>query len=64
MVFPSAYQLSSTLLIEDSVLLVKGKVKRAATKRMELTALEIAVPDLSSGRERRADRDHACPPFA
>jgi DNA polymerase III subunit alpha len=49
MVFPSAYQLSSTLLIEDSVLLVTGKVKRARDDGMELTALEIAVPDLSTG---------------
>jgi DNA polymerase-3 subunit alpha len=49
MVFPSAYQLSSTLLIEDSVLLVTGKVKRARDEGMELTALEISVPDLSTG---------------
>jgi DNA polymerase III subunit alpha len=49
MVFPSAYQLSSTLLIEDSVLLITGKVKRARDEGMELTALEIAVPDLSTG---------------
>jgi DNA polymerase-3 subunit alpha len=49
MVFPSAYQLSATLLIEDSVLLVTGKVKRARDEGMELTALEIAVPDLSTG---------------
>jgi DNA polymerase-3 subunit alpha len=49
MVFPSAYQMSSTLLIEDSVLLITGKVKRARDEGMELTALEIAVPDLSTG---------------
>jgi DNA polymerase III subunit alpha len=49
MVFPSAYQLSSTLLVEDSILVVTGKVKRSRDDAMELAALEITVPDLSTG---------------
>jgi DNA polymerase-3 subunit alpha len=49
MVFPSVYQLASTLLIEDSILVVTGKVKRSRDEGVELAALEIAVPDLSTG---------------
>jgi DNA polymerase-3 subunit alpha len=51
MVFPSAYQQSSTLLVEDSVLLITGRVKRARDEGVELTALEITAPDLSSGAD-------------
>jgi DNA polymerase-3 subunit alpha len=49
MVFPSAYQASSTLLVEDSVLLITGRLKRARDEGVELTALEITAPDLASG---------------
>jgi DNA polymerase III subunit alpha len=49
MVFPRDYQLSSTLLVEDSVVLVKGKVKRSRDDALELTSLEITVPDLTRG---------------
>jgi DNA polymerase-3 subunit alpha len=49
MVFPRDYQMSSTLLIEDSVVLVKGRAKRGRDDALELAALEITVPDLNSG---------------
>ena len=49
MVFPRDYQLSSTLLVEDSVVLVKGKIKRSRDDAIELTCLEITVPDLTRG---------------
>jgi DNA polymerase-3 subunit alpha len=49
MVFPRDYQLSSTLLVEDSVVLVKGKIKRSRDDALELTCLEITIPDLTSG---------------
>ncbi len=49
MVFPRDYQLSSTLLIEDSVVLVKGKLKRSRDDALEITSLEITVPDLERG---------------
>ena len=52
MVFPRDYQLSSTLLVEDSVVLVKGKVKRSRDEALELTCLEITDPR----------PDHAVPP--
>jgi DNA polymerase-3 subunit alpha len=51
MVFPRDYQLSSTLLIEDSVVLVKGRVKRGRDDALELSAFEITVPDLGSGAD-------------
>ncbi len=47
MVFPRDYQQSSRLLIEDSILLVKGRAKRGRDDALELTALEVSVPDLS-----------------
>ncbi len=47
--FPSTYQLSSTLLVEDSVVLVKGKAKRGRDESLELMAFEVSAPDLSGG---------------
>jgi DNA polymerase-3 subunit alpha len=49
MVFPRDYQLSSTLLIEDSVIKVAGKAKRGRDDALELVATEITIPDLESG---------------
>ncbi len=53
MVFPRDYQLSSTLLVEDSVVLVKGRVKRGRDDTVELIATDITVPDLQRGAEDR-----------
>ncbi|MGW2325322.1 DNA polymerase III subunit alpha [Streptomyces sp. NPDC001700] len=47
MVFPAAYQLVSTQLVEDTIVLVKGRLdKREDVPR--LVAMELAVPDLSA----------------
>jgi len=49
LVFPSQYQLSSTVLVEDSIVTVKGHVSRGRDEAMQLKAAEITVPDLSRG---------------
>ncbi len=46
-VFPGHYQASSTLLIEDSVIAIVGKVGRGRDEALQLTAVEISAPDLS-----------------
>jgi DNA polymerase-3 subunit alpha len=47
MVFPTTYQTSATTLIEDSIVLVRGKLSRSRDEGPQLRALEIGVPDLS-----------------
>nr|MBA2558759.1 DNA polymerase III subunit alpha [Propionibacteriales bacterium] len=49
MVFPRDYQASSMLLVEDSVVLVKGRAKRGRDEAVELTAIEVTTPDLTRG---------------
>jgi DNA polymerase-3 subunit alpha len=49
MIFPRDYQQWATMLIEDSVVLVKGRTKRGRDEAMELTAMELTVPDLTRG---------------
>ncbi len=51
-VFPRDYQAVSTLLVEDSVVLVKGRVKAGRDDSVELTAFEVTVPDLTRGAAR------------
>jgi DNA polymerase III subunit alpha len=46
-VFPRDYQASATLLVEDSIVLVKGRVKRSRDDAVELTALEVSAPALT-----------------
>jgi DNA polymerase-3 subunit alpha len=48
LLFPSTYQLASTLLVEDSVLRIKGSLSRDKDQP-ELRAQEVTVPDLSDG---------------
>jgi DNA polymerase-3 subunit alpha len=48
LLFPSAYQLASTLLTEDAIVTVKGRVSRSKDQP-ELHGLEISVPDLADG---------------
>lgn len=48
LLFPSSYQLSSTLLNEDTIVTVKGRLSRQKDQP-ELHGLEISVPDLSDG---------------
>ncbi|SEG83724.1 DNA polymerase-3 subunit alpha [Nonomuraea solani] len=48
MIFPSAYQLSSTILAEDALVFVKGRVDRREDVA-KLVAMEVTAPDLSWG---------------
>jgi DNA polymerase-3 subunit alpha len=48
LLFPSTYQLASTLLVEDSILRVKGALSRDK-EQPEIRAQEVTVPDLSDG---------------
>jgi DNA polymerase III subunit alpha len=48
LMFPSTYQLASTLLVEDSILRVKGALSRDK-EQPEIRAQEVTVPDLSDG---------------
>src|SRR5688500_6821548 len=48
LLFPSAYQLASTHLTEDAILMVKGSVSRSKDQP-EVHAQEMSVPDLSDG---------------
>jgi DNA polymerase III subunit alpha len=48
LLFPSSYQLASTLLVEDSILRIKGQLSRDKDQP-ELRGQEVTVPDLSDG---------------
>ena len=48
-VFPATYQTAATVLIEDSVVLVRGRVRREGDDGVQLMALEVTAPDLSRG---------------
>ncbi len=48
LLFPSAYQLSSTLLTEDTVVTVKGRLSRSK-EQPELHGQEVTAPDLARG---------------
>jgi DNA polymerase-3 subunit alpha len=45
LLFPSAYQLASTLLNEDAIITVKGRLSRSKDQP-ELHGQEVSVPDL------------------
>ncbi|MBA2465489.1 MAG: DNA polymerase III subunit alpha [Nocardioidaceae bacterium] len=48
LLFPSAYQLSSTMLNEDAIVTVKGRLSRSK-EQPELHGHEVSQPDLSDG---------------
>ncbi len=48
LLFPSAYQLASTMLVEDQIVRVKGQLSRDKDQP-ELRAQELTAPDLSDG---------------
>jgi DNA polymerase-3 subunit alpha len=48
LLFPSAYQLASTLLMEDAIVTVKGRLSRSKDQP-ELHGQEVSAPDLSDG---------------
>ncbi len=47
MVFPQTYNAVSTLLVDDSVIIVRARVDRSDDDGVRLVALEITQPDLS-----------------
>ncbi|MDP9319309.1 MAG: DNA polymerase III subunit alpha, partial [Actinomycetota bacterium] len=49
MVFPRDYHVSSTLLVEDSIVRVTGRVKRGRDEALELIATAISALDLTRG---------------
>jgi DNA polymerase-3 subunit alpha len=48
MMFSSAYQLSSHLLTNDAIVLIKGRLRRR-DDRVEISGSEVIVPDLTEG---------------
>jgi DNA polymerase-3 subunit alpha len=48
LLFPSAYTLSSTLLVEDAIVRIKGQLSRDKDQP-ELRAQEVTAPDLTHG---------------
>ncbi len=48
LLFPSAYQLASTLLNEDAIVTVKGRLSRSKDQP-ELHGQEVGIPDLTDG---------------
>jgi DNA polymerase-3 subunit alpha len=48
LLFPSAYQLASTLLTEDAIITVRGRLSRSKDQP-EIHAQEVSVPDLTDG---------------
>jgi DNA polymerase-3 subunit alpha len=48
LLFPSAYQLASTLLTEDTIVTVKGRLSRQKDQP-EIHGQEVTLPDLSDG---------------
>jgi DNA polymerase-3 subunit alpha len=48
MLFPSTYQLAAPMLVEDTVVVVKGRVRRNEDVP-EISGTEVTVPDLSQG---------------
>jgi DNA polymerase-3 subunit alpha len=47
LVFPQTYQAASTVLVEDTVIVVRGRVDRSDDDGLRIVALEITAPDVS-----------------
>ena len=47
MVFPQTYQSVSTLLVEDSVILVRGRADRSDDDGLRVVALDVTAPDIT-----------------
>jgi DNA polymerase-3 subunit alpha len=50
LLFPSAYQLASTMLVPDAIITVKGRLSRSK-EQPELHAMEVTAPDLDRGAD-------------
>ena len=55
MVFPGAYQLAMPVLIPDTIVVVKGRIRRK-DDGVELNALEVTLPAMDTGRPGAAAR--------
>ncbi|MDD2857949.1 MAG: DNA polymerase III subunit alpha [Candidatus Nanopelagicales bacterium] len=65
MVFPQAYQAVSTLLVEDTVIIVRARVDRSDDDGLRAVAMEITAPDVSeadSGPVRLSMQAQRCIP--
>jgi len=51
MVFPATYQLVGPHVVPDAVLLVKGRLDKSEEEAPKLIAMEVSVPDLSTGEQ-------------
>ncbi len=51
MVFPATYQLVGPPVVPDAVLLVKGRLDKSEEEAPKLIAMEVSVPDLSTGEQ-------------
>jgi DNA polymerase-3 subunit alpha len=49
MIFPATYQLVGPHVVPDAVLLVKGRLDKSEEEAPKLIAMEVTVPDLSTG---------------
>ncbi len=58
MIFPQTYQLVGPHVVPDAVLLVKGRLDKSEEDAPKFIAMEVTVPDLSTGRVRSGGRDH------
>ncbi|GAA4556071.1 DNA polymerase III subunit alpha [Planotetraspora kaengkrachanensis] len=47
MIFPSAYQLSATILVEDAIVFVKGRIDKREDVA-KIIAMEVTAPDLTA----------------
>ena len=47
MVFPQTYQGASTMLVEDTVVVVRGRIDRSDDDGLRVIALEVSAPDVS-----------------
>ncbi len=51
MVFPQTYQLVGPHVVPDAVLLVKGRLDKSEEEAPKFIAMEVSVPDLSTGEQ-------------
>jgi DNA polymerase-3 subunit alpha len=58
MIFPSAYQLCATILAEDAIVFVKGRIDKREDVA-KIIAMEVTAPDLTAETGGRSSS--ACP---
>ena len=58
LLFPGTYQLAGSLLAEDAIVTVRGKLSRSKDQP-EIRGEEVTVPDLTDDRDRPGGDEHA-----